>query len=296
MKAVNDMWHDEQDVRNALQRIVDTPAPAVRTDLGEVVRRGKRRVLVTRLGAVASVIVAVGGIGLGATALSGSLFSGDPSALPPAASSLTQTGPPPTAAEKLPGFTQLTTPSKPATTVQGGCFTGENRPAPGRAILPEEKYLPQFQKAVADAVGTPPALVFKNYVNENRGHVTLQVFPKDRKQLGYVKLETGRFAGSVEEGADYQRYRIGCDEPQRKLLADGGIIQVYPDGDLRRLNTRTVGAYTPSGRWYNLTVGSGPVDQNGYPKSSFDSQESLADLPLSQEQLVRVATALAALG
>ncbi|MGO1055831.1 hypothetical protein [Crossiella sp. CA198] len=301
---MNEMWHDEQDVRNALQRVVDTPAPAVRTDVAEVIRRGKRRVLVTRVGAVAGVVVAVGVIGLGATAISGSLFTGDHTALPPAAtSSAPSTSRQP--ALDLPGWTQLeTTPatSAPDATGTGAfkpqqyCSGPQTPPATGRAILPEDRYLPAFVDAVGKAVGERPRVSFQNYVNANRGHLAVVVPGKDVP--GTVRLEAGRFGGPPTLAAESYRYSSGaaCQEPLRRTRPDGAVLQLFQDEDYGgKQPTRRLGVYTPNGRFYTVTVTAGSLTSDGSPMPA-DKQVGVDGLVLSREQVVQIGEAMADLG
>ncbi|WHT19620.1 hypothetical protein N8J89_00545 [Crossiella sp. CA-258035] len=302
---MNEMWHDEQDVRNALQRVVDTPAPAVRTDLAEVVRRGRRRVLVTRVSAVAASVVAVGVIGLGATAISGNLFTGDPTALPPAATSAPVTTSKQSELD-LPGWTQLEAPARTslpeATSTTALTPPVQFCPSPqlpdpvGRAILPEQRYLPTFVDAVTAASGERAAVAFKNYVNANRGHLVVNVGGK--KVPGTVRLEAGRFGGSAELAAESYRYSsgIGCQEPLRRVRPDGAILQLYPETDYGGKHpTRRIGVYTPSGRFYNVTATTGTTTDDGSPLPPA-GPAGFEELPLSQEQLARVAEAMADLG
>ncbi|MCK2237490.1 MULTISPECIES: hypothetical protein [unclassified Crossiella] len=302
---MNEMWHDEQDVRNALQRVVDTPAPAVRTDVAEVIRRGKRRVLVTRVGAVAGVVVAVGVIGLGATAISGSLFNGDHTALPPAAtSSAPSTSRQP--ALDLPGWTQLET--APATSAPDATSTGASKlpqqycsgpqtpPANGRAILPEDRYLPAFVEAVSKSAGERVKVSFQNYVNANRGHLAVVV--PGKATPGTVRLEAGRFGGPPTLAAESYRYSSGvpCQEPLRRIRPDGAVLQLFQDEDYGgKQPTRRLGVYTPNGRFYNVTVTAGSLTSDGTPMPA-DKQVGMDGLALSREQVVQIGEAMADLG
>ncbi|WP_143261338.1 hypothetical protein [Allokutzneria sp. NRRL B-24872] len=288
------MWDDEQDLRAALQRVVDGAAPPPATRVEEVIRRGRRRVLITRIGTVASAIVAVVGIGVGASALGNLGLGADGERLPPAGPAVS-TPPVPMPESPRPGWTvHEPTYVSPAPTSKypdarvAPCQQITLPAASGREVLPEEMYLPVLLNGLSKHYqGDSVQVISKTWVNVNRGLAEVAVHSKDRKLQRTFSLSAGRYGGPLAQAAEYYASAVtgGCAQKMHWLnLPGGAVVQASSEG-LR--------AFTPSGRWYQI---------NGYEMSlafrtATPNEGRKPDLtPLPENVIVDLLSNLAALG
>ncbi|GAA3996578.1 hypothetical protein GCM10022247_15680 [Allokutzneria multivorans] len=248
------MWDDEQDLRAALQRVVDGAAPPPATRVEEVIRRGRRRVLITRIGTVASAIVAVVGIGVGASALGNLGLGADGERLPPAGP-VVSTPPVPLPESPRPGWSvhepiyvsPAPTPRYPEARAPV-CQQISLPVASGREVLPEEKYLPVLLNGLAKHYqGDTVQVLSKTWVNVNRGLAEVAVYSKDKQLQRTFSLAAGRYGGPLAQAAEYYASAVagGCAQKMHWLnLPGGAVVQASTEG-LR--------VFTPSGRWYQIT-------------------------------------------
>ncbi|MCP3799607.1 hypothetical protein NLX83_10100 [Allokutzneria sp. A3M-2-11 16] len=287
------MWDDEQDLRAALQRVVDVDVPPPGTTrVEDVIRRGRRRVLITRIGTVAGAIVAVVGIGVGASALGNLGVGAD--RLPPAGPAVS-TPPVPLPESPRPGWVTHEptyvpappSPEEPGVRGPGMCAPITLPPASGREVLPEEKYLPVLLDELAKHYpGDAVHIQNKTWVNVNRGLADVAVYSKDKQVQRTFSMMAGRYGGPLEQAAEYYASvnSGGCAQKMHWLnLPGGAILQATPDG---------IRAFTRSGRWYQITGYEVPLAYRGGPKD--DGKSGPAALP--ENVIVDLLTRLAALG
>ncbi|MFB9906493.1 hypothetical protein [Allokutzneria oryzae] len=289
------MWDDEKDLRAALHRVVDVSAPPPATRVEEVIRRGRRRVLITRIGTVASAIVAVVGIGVGAAALGNIGLGADGERLPPAGPAIS-TSPLPsvpregwvvhqpiytTTTKEVPGIGSV--PDKSTT-----CTPITLPVASGREVLPEEKYLPVFLDTLRKSFpGESVQTLSKTWVNVNRGLADVAVYSKDKKTQRTFSLSAGRYGGTLEQAAEYYATANGRSCPPKMHwlhLPNGAIVQATDEG---------IQSFTPSGRWYRITGYEMELDFR--TRSSPDGLRK-STTPLPENVVIDIVTQLAALG
>lgn len=243
--------------RRALHTLVDEPAPPVTTTLDQVLRRGRRRVLVQRAGAVAGVMAVVAAIGVSAVllrpgdkdSLQVAITTSESAPTAPSEPSSAATGPPSTATlTPLPGWEVMRLPTV-------GCDPGfiQLPPEPEIAILPQTVVEPSFVAAVSGVIGQPPEVTRAEW-NPNspkqvgpRGYLAVELpMPGGN---GQVQLEVIRYGGTPRQIADASLATYGnCEPPMRKELGDGTILQMYPtNGEThcrRRGHCRSTGPTT----------------------------------------------------
>ncbi|GAB2979913.1 hypothetical protein [Saccharothrix stipae] len=316
------MWENEEELRGALRSEVDGPAPAARTDLAGVLKRGRRRLLARRVAAAAGVLGVVGVVGFGTAAL-GDLAAPDHS--PPAdgntAAPLLTTSPATVGPE-------WTTPGLPARAPYG-TFTPAwtAPPPPGREILaipqcdlgtgsrftswlaprPPAPLLDAWASAVRQVAApaqvsgphthTIPANKDK-HPDQVDGHVQW-IDVTDGDGTGSVDIELGRTTLAPLAAADDEAFEEGnCTPPRRLVRADGTVLQFYPVRVSEPFQSllQVLRIYTPTGDTYALTVmnfGS-PDLRFREEDASFDrTGAGRATLPLTEEQLTRIGLAVA---
>lgn len=317
------MWENEQELRGALRSEVDGPAPASRTDLADLLRRGRRRLLARRVAAAAGVLAVVGVVGFGTAAL-GELAAPDHS--PPAdgnstAAPLLTTSPATVGPE-------WTTPGLPARAPYGTFTPGSTAPPPpGREVL----VVPQCDPGAGSRFTTwlsprPPAPLLDAWAsavrqvaapaqvsgphtrtipaNEDKhpdqvdGH-TQWIDVTDGGGTGSVDLDLGRTTLAPPAAADDEAFAEGnCTPPRRLVRADGTVLQFYPvrASEPYQSLLQVLRIYTPRGDTYAVTV-----RNFGSPDFEFREQDASFDrtgagrgtLPLTEEQLTRIGLAVA---
>ncbi|HEY7598237.1 MAG TPA: hypothetical protein VH969_34200 [Actinophytocola sp.] len=317
------MTTDDQ-LRTALRTVADEPAPPVATTLDHVVRRGRRRVLVQRGATVAAVVGVVATIGVGGVLLRG---ASEGQKLPPAGrlsppsavsvpttppteaptSAPTQTSKPvvPPGTEPvvpgegyrvtlLPGWAPITTKSD-----GNGCGAWPALGyAPGLAAPPQDVVEPRFIDEVAAHAKSTPKWVEGEWYGTDLDTGAPRTFRSYEIDMGdgpaSMVLEAGHFEGSPRKAADADVKAFGnCSTIQRKTLADGTILQLYPASFASpETPEQDVVVYAPNGRNYIvITQGWGESDVvNG------SVPHGRGRLPLDDTSLASVAEMLAGLG
>ncbi|MER5265947.1 hypothetical protein ABTZ99_28065 [Actinosynnema sp. NPDC002837] len=312
------MW-DEQELSGRLKSEVDGPAPAVRTDLADVLKRGRRRLLARRVGASAGVLAVVGAVGFGTAAL-GEL------AAPPDARPGSD-GPVVTTSPATPG-PEWTTVDRPTRIAYGTFTPASTAPPPaGREILaipqcdmgagsrfttwtsprPPLPVLNAWELAVAQVAS--PAKVSELHTrvipaNKEKhpdsvdGHVQwLDV--TDEHGTGSVDLKAGHTTVDPVAAADEEVFAEGnCVPPRRLVRADGTVLQFYPIRVSEPFQSvaQVLRVYMTTGATYAITVAN-----FGSPDFSWREEDSSFDrtgagretLPLTEEQLTRIGLAVA---
>ncbi|MCP2170458.1 hypothetical protein [Goodfellowiella coeruleoviolacea] len=327
------MCDDEQDLpqewRGTLRSLLDQPSPPSTTDLDQLIRLGRRRLVARRLVAAVGVLAAVAGIGIGA-AVTGGLRTGEVgSAVQPThGASLTTT----TSDASLP--TDWQKPTGMPTEVPYGTWSpapGEPLPSGATAMVAPlckatddptfeaagVEVSPQVRQAVVEAVTltAPRAEVGQavSVVGEAgqdgqaaapedapTATATTLVDVTDRDGTGSVSVRAGLTRARPEEAADAQVFVQGnCEPPVRRVLDNGTVLQLYPvrtSGPYQSL-TQALRLYTPAGMAYEVAVhnwGSPDLYQAREGVPSKRVSPGRATLPLTERQLAEIGTAVAA--
>ena len=310
------MW-TEQRLRDELHAMFDRFEPPVsEAAMTTVLRRGRRRLLLRRAAGLGGVAAAVTAIGVGAALIpapAGGSGPVAPAATPTTAPSTATNGSLP------PGWLPVKV-APPITETPGQILStlpsGANRqpkcrpakytelPAATTGIKPEAEVVPAFEAAVTKVAA--PAQVKRvrptDWTADDpktggpRGFVEVDV--TDARGVGSVGLEVIPLTGTPRQVADAEAYQYAnCESPVRTELPDGTILQLYPMMTFNpRQPTQVVQVYTPRGHRYIATAyGFGSV--NYKPVAGGETVEGgRGSVPLSTEQLVRLAHELAALG
>lgn len=313
---------DDEQARQVLRSVSDGPAPPATTSAADVIRRGRRRVLVQRAGAIAGVVVVVAAIGVTSIWLGSSATDGGSGVRVGEAptSATTTTGLPAdwTRVESPPpaGETSTTTVTVPP---QGGPTDPESGqpetdetavqpqyctpsilevPAGDATILPESAVEPVFTKAVASQLGDTPTVTTSQWealsqrTGTARGYVEVTV-PGPAGD-GSVQLEVVPFVGDPLDAADLDLYAYGgdCVAPLRLVQEDGSVLQLYEPDTLRpEQPAQYLRVYQPDGRLYIVTTAGWSSEnvENGVVVGG------TGELPLTVEQLADVGVRLATL-
>jgi hypothetical protein len=316
------MWENERELSGALKSEVDGPAPAVRTDLADVLRRGRRRLLVRRAGTTAGLLAVVGVVGFGSVALRG--LAG-PDVSPPAVG--TTDAPVLTTAPATVG-PEWTPVDQPARTPYGTFTPAWTAPPPaGREILAlplcdlgttgeHSTWLqPRPPAAVSSAwvlaVGkaAAPATVSEPHVHtfpankEKRADAvdahTQWIDVTDEHGTGSVDLGVGRTTLTPLAAADEELFAEGnCAPPRRVIRPNGTVLQYYPvhASEPFQSLSQVLRIYTPSGDIYEISVRnfgspdfSPQEDQRAFNRTGAGRET----LPLTEGQLTTIGLAVA---
>ncbi|TVT52805.1 hypothetical protein FNH05_12445 [Amycolatopsis rhizosphaerae] len=278
---------NDDETREALQTLLDEPAPPARTGLEDVVRRGRRRVLARRLGSAAAVIAVVAGVGMASTSLR---------ATPGTVESASGGG-------SLQGWQTVDVPA--VVVIPKGDLTLEEAAKVGPVCrsraqtsvsiegttLPEQTVVQAFLQAVAAAA--PGAKVVQTHLSwepPTRGMLRADI--TGQKAAGGIDLMADRYRGTAQQAADADAHADGnCSSPQRRTLPNGVVLQLYSPQLLKGdLQVQSLRVYGPNGRMYVLTMrayltGGGKVvrpDPGAFPLSESQFAQvgvRLADLP-----------------
>jgi hypothetical protein len=283
---------------------------------------GRRRLLVRRAGALTGVLAVVGVVGFGTVALSG--LAG-PDHSPPGAGT---TGPAllttssPTVG---PEWTTVSTPPQIPYDTFTPAWTAP--PPAGREILaipqcavklvdvrttwsmpiPPPSALNAWVLAVGEVaapakVSEPHALTIpanrEKHPDQVDGH-TQWIDVTDEHGTGSIDLEVGHTPLAPLAAADDEMFIEGnCAPPRRSVRADGTVLQYFPvrvSEPFQSLN-QVLRIYPPTGEVYEISV-----RNYGSPDFRFQEEQGGFDrfgagretLPLTEEQLVRIGTAVA---
>jgi len=271
------MFEDDNETRTALRTITDVPAPPIATTADQVIRRGRRRTLVHRTGAVAAVVAVVAGIGVGATLLAGPT-TGDGNT--PATSQAADDPP-------LPGWTWVDLPESDSCQGQEHRYPDAELGPPPRALVTAT-----FVGAVEDVTGKDDVELVEDHWPEPRDvgpQAYLEVNFSMGDGPGMVRLRPWAYTGTPTEAADLDAARYNaCVPPSRHVLADGTVLQLYqPQGADSAQPSQILHVYLPNGRLYVVITG-------GFGHN--DHSPGRGRLPLDDTQLVEVGTRMAAFG
>ncbi|GGP37629.1 hypothetical protein [Saccharothrix coeruleofusca] len=315
------MWDDEQELREVLRSEVEGPAPAPSTELAEVLRRGRRRVLARRAGAMAGVLAVVCGVGFGTMALRD--LAGPPVQVGkldgPAVTTTAPTATAPTAnwtPASLPPRTPYGTwqpaasaPPPPDRSVLSipQCDMGGDPLGNLGTVVPPKSLLDAWQAAVTEVaaparVGPLNEQVLK--ANKAKRPDSVDAYQHwldvtDPLGTGGVWLSVGTHRGDPLKAADEQAFSQGnCAPPRRAVLPDSTVVQFYPvrPSEPFQSLSQVLRVYRPDGRLVQVEVHNyGSPDFRFRPDlEAFDRfGPGRATLPLSEDQLTRIGLALA---
>jgi hypothetical protein len=288
---------DDEAARRALRELTDEPAPPVTTTLDQVVRRGKRRVLVQRVSSVAAVVAVVAVIGIGTMLLrpddenGGGVRVGDTPVL------TTESTPPPSATMPLPGWKAL----QVQFNADGTCGSGMPEPGQTNVAMPsKERIRAVFTAAVAEALGTTRLpLEWKTY--ESSG--AFAVIEVDMGNgPGQVQLAITTYGGTPVQAADASMSPEGtCAAPYRRVLTDGTVLQLHKDVTFNpKAPAQKLRIFRPDGFMYIVTsagysdgdYAASGADPNGANPTGLPPMSGRGKLPLTEAQLAVVGMVL----
>jgi hypothetical protein len=285
------MFDDDNAARHALQTLNDDPAPPPTTTVEQVLRRGRRRVFVQRVSAVAGVVAVVAAIGVTAVLLrpsepSGGVQVAEPTTAPPA-----PTGP-------LPGWETI--PIDESVCKQNPLIN-----VPGTApdaLLPEAVVMPAFTGAIEGVRGplagaaTAEWSEYSPKADGPRGYVVAEVPMAGGN--GQLQLEAQVYAGTPKAMADASLYAYGdCRPPARHTLPDGTVLQMFQrDNFHTEQPMQHLQIYRPDGREYIITA-AGWSEADMVPvadSTAYTIEGGRGDLPTDDAQLAEIAKKLVA--
>lgn len=269
-----DMFDDDNAARRALRQLGEEAGPPLVTRLDDVVRRGRRRMLVQRVGTVAAVVAVVAGIGVGAVLLrSGDLSGGVRVGDPPTSA--------PTSAPPVPTWRKVGLPRDVTVLADGYCRAGSNEERmaspDGQPVLSlttlqqaligatRSAAVPMVDSDVSVMIGGPEGPVAGEDVVPR---ASAWVAVPTKKGTGRLLLEASLYGGTPEQAADAAIVEYGnCEPPYRRVMADGTVLQLYPVYVDPQQPTQSIHIYRPDGQLYRLvSVGAVdlPVDQRQF--------------------------------
>jgi hypothetical protein len=296
------MW-DEKQLREALREEIEGPAPAVRTQLSDIVPRGLRRRRMRQVGSVAAAVAVVVGLGVATTAFDGRPTSSNEPALPTVPNSVgadanweradlparspyrtwapAETAPPPAGHPKL---------NTPMCTAEIDEFMNL-----GRDPIP-----PEFrQRLKSDLRAVAPSSKVGEVTDRSRGDIyELAVDVGDSAGMGSVLVAAGSFHGQPLAAADRQAFeRNNCQPPKREIRSDDTVLQLYsvvPSEPFQSL-TQALVIYRPDGTRVSVVVQNWASTDAVLDKQSGDYNRIGAGrptLPLGERQLAQLAERL----
>jgi hypothetical protein len=204
---------DDETARHALGTLNDEPAPPVGTTLDQVLRRGRRRVLVQRASAVAGVVAVVAAIGVGALLLR----PADPSGVR-------------VATTPTPAWTDGWQPVVPQRV--GGDCPDLPKQGPAEADVPllsEEVVKQVFVDTVKTVLGRGATRVSSDWNLTPSGQYGPRGVIFFDLGGGQLQLVVSRHGGTPQQAADWWSARYGhCEPLRRHTLADGTVLLLYP--------------------------------------------------------------------
>ncbi|MEV0680056.1 hypothetical protein AB0I60_26380 [Actinosynnema sp. NPDC050436] len=309
------MWEDEERLRAALRAEADGPAPAPRTDLADVLRRGRRTVLVRRAGAVAGVLALVGVVGVGTVALSG--LAAPPTGPGSGPDAVTTAPPPPwtTLAHAArrpygtfsPAFSAPPPPDRQVRPVPQCDLVRPEREVQWLLTEPDARVQGTWSTAVAEAaapgqVGPVHAHLFPaNPAKrpDSRDTHTRWVDVTDALGTGSVTLERGRATVPPEQAADAELWAEGnCPPPRRMVRPNGSVLQLYPVRAAEPFQSlqQELRVYAPSGEVYSISLrnfGTDDFRPQADNRAFVRTGAGRETLPLSEGGLTAIGVAVA---
>jgi hypothetical protein len=308
------------DLEQELRAMADLTAPPAKTGLQDVLRRGRRRVLALRVGAVAGVVAVVAGAGFTALALR-SVPTPAPLPLADGGPAVTTPAPPPRPAGPW------ATADLPTRTPDGTWSPGSSAPpAPGSPVgvhpwcdyRPDDRASqldrsaparPEVAKAVGEAVGLVAGLAVPSDLKTavlRPGSPDASYFQwidvTDVGGTGSVEISEGHFPGTPLAAADQDAFvDRNCTPPNRLVTDDGTVLQYATPAlwEPFQSTTQTLRIYHPDGSLVEVEVRNygSPDYRVGEDGTSFDRfGRGRPTLPLTVEQLMAIGEHVARVG
>jgi hypothetical protein len=208
---------DDDEARRALRSLSDEPLPLVTTTVDEVLRRGRRRVLVQRVSAFAGVVAVVAAIAVGGVLLR-----------PGDASGGAQVGSTNSSIPVFPsGWTQVVSMPQDIDPDADWCRQQEKEYHTPDVTLPsEEAVTSALLTSIEEVVGGTSTLTPQ--WGKRSGHMTVNLLMVDNR-IPQIAFDGGTFGGTPRQAADGSVMAEGnCDAPWRRTLEDGTVLQLYP--------------------------------------------------------------------
>lgn len=261
-------------IEDELRGALDVPAPPPSTTLEDVLKRGRRRVLTQRVGAMLGVVAVVAGIGFGAMTIN--LHK------PPApADDDVDYGPAMVLHDVAWPRVQVArrTPADPARPESGCAPAGE--PNVGQEPQRAEKLSVWFTRLQ----GVAPEMQVTASGQDNVFGYEVQV--GDNLGAGKVRLERGFFTGSPLDAANAAVWATGsCEPPQRTTDANGAVYQLYDPRAVPEVDaiSQTLYVFRADGKVFR-------VQQLNLGLNS--TRSTRPSLPLTQEQFAKLGPIIA---
>jgi hypothetical protein len=230
------MW-DEQQLRKALREEIEGPAPAVQTQLSDIMPRGLRRRRMRQVSSIAAAVAVVVGLGVVASTLDSKPSSSNEPALPTVRNSTTKSA----NAEARWGRADLPPRSPYATWAPGNTAP----PPPGYPKLDtpmcdaevgelvhlgEDPIPPEFNQRLKPGLKAvaPSSKIGEVADSSRKNSYELNIDVGDGAGVGSVRIIAGPFGGKPLEAADRHAFERGnCQPPKREVRPDGTVLQVY---------------------------------------------------------------------
>lgn len=288
------MW-DEIQLRERLREELAAPAPAVRTDLGAIQRRGQRMRRARQAGAAAAAVVVVVGVATAATLLTGQQPVNAPAG--PSSHVPRTTAPPSTIgwpradlAARKPYGTYSPAPTaplpsgRPRVTVPLCDLSSDGSIAP--TSVPEafrDALVPALRKVLPSVkIGQLRVGTYREY--------TVDI--TDAGGTGMLRVNAYQIPWSPMEAADRQAFDEGnCAPPKREVRSDGTVLQLYPmmASEPYQTLTMTLSIYLPTGEQYDVVAYNiGSKDMPGGQRVG----KGRDTLPITEAQLAQLGEAI----
>jgi hypothetical protein len=286
---------DETQLREQLRDELAAPAPAVRTDLGAVQRRGQRLRRARQAGAAAAAVAVVVGVATAATLLTGqqpvNAPAGPSSRVPRTTAQPSTVGwPRADMPERRPYGTYSPAPTaplpsgRPRVTVPLCDLRSDGSTGP--TSVPKT-----FRDALVPALGKvlPSAKVGQLRPGSYREY-TVDI--TDAGGTGMLRVTAYQTPWSPVEAADRQAFDEGnCAPPKREVRPDGTVLQLYPmmASEPYQTLTMTLSIYLPTGEQYDVVAYNiGSKDMPGGKRVG----KGRDTLPVTEAQLAQLGEAV----
>jgi hypothetical protein len=266
------MWEDDKQLLNALREEIEGPAPAIQTQLPDIVSRGLRRRRIRQASSIAAAVAVVAGVGVVAMTFGGnSTLSNDPAQTTTTEIPTTL----PTRADlgraNLPPMTPISTwtPDRdkpvPGVPKEGlpRCAQGDMRPGPD----PHPATMaPGVQQQLVEALREVTAPAKVGDLAEQRSATDAPVYwadITDHAGAGSIRVWPEITPASPMVTADYEAFfENNCQPPKRVVKPNGAVMQIYEIRPTSTAVTQSMRIYLPDGRMYivmahNYVRGSG---------------------------------------
>jgi hypothetical protein len=253
------MWDDDKQLIQALRQEIDGPAPAVHTELPDIVARGMRRRRIRQTGSIAAAVAVVVGIGFAATAIDGRPLSNEPAQTPvvetpttvPTAVGWSRAAMPtlepqstwtPTSGQPIPGIPAAGLPQC------GFAHTDPGPdPKPARMSPGVQELLAESLREIAGPAEVGPVIEQQ----ESVGGAAYWVKITDGGGPGTIRIWPHTNPATPLATADYDAYDQNvCAPPKRVVRPDGAVMQIYDIRPAGAVITQTMHIYLADHRMY----------------------------------------------